>query len=177
LRQSRLDGLGDRDRSLSPEGDGAWDTLLTTISPDPQPPSMGSSFASTTASAVASASSQARSSGTSATTVDGPEDASFENVCDLIESRDPSSETDEDEEDMYELRDNVSASREQFWRSYTDMVTERAERVARHSGQSDADGLGGMQRIVRRLARREDIPDEWWQEAGLSRTLSREATR
>jgi hypothetical protein len=36
-------------------------------------------------------------------------------------------------------------------------------------------GIGGMQRIVRNLARREDIPDEWWAEAGLSRTLSREA--
>lgn len=29
----------------------------------------------------------------------------------------------------------------------------------------------GMQRIVRSLARREDIPDEWWAEAGLSRNL------
>jgi hypothetical protein len=33
-------------------------------------------------------------------------------------------------------------------------------------------GIGGMQRIVRNLARREDIPDEWWAEAGLSRTLA-----
>ncbi len=37
-------------------------------------------------------------------------------------------------------------------------------------------GIGGMQRIVSNLARREDIPDEWWAEAGLSRTLSREAS-
>lgn len=36
-------------------------------------------------------------------------------------------------------------------------------------------GIGGMQHIVRSLARREDIPDEWWAEAGLSRTLPREA--
>lgn len=33
------------------------------------------------------------------------------------------------------------------------------------------DDLTGMQRIVRSLARREDIPDGWWAEAGLSRTL------
>jgi hypothetical protein len=32
-----------------------------------------------------------------------------------------------------------------------------------------------MQLIVRRLARREDIPDEWWLEAGLSRTLGDDA--
>jgi hypothetical protein len=37
-------------------------------------------------------------------------------------------------------------------------------------------GIGGMQRIVRNLARREDIPDEWWADAGLSRTLAREAS-
>ncbi|KAF4582251.1 hypothetical protein GQ602_006875 [Ophiocordyceps camponoti-floridani] len=38
-----VDGLGDRDRSLSPE---VWDTLLSTLTPDPQPPSAGSSFSS-----------------------------------------------------------------------------------------------------------------------------------
>ena len=42
-----LNGLGDRNRSLSPEG---WDTLLSTLTPDPQAPSAGSSFASTAAS-------------------------------------------------------------------------------------------------------------------------------
>lgn len=40
----RQDGLGDRDRSLSPERDDVWNTLLSTITPDPQPPSVGSSF-------------------------------------------------------------------------------------------------------------------------------------
>ncbi|KJR82891.1 uncharacterized protein SPSK_04014 [Sporothrix schenckii 1099-18] len=40
----------------------------------------------------------------------------------------------------------------------------------------DTLGIGGMQHIVRSLARREDIPDEWWAEAGLSRTLPREAS-
>ncbi|SPN97510.1 uncharacterized protein DNG_01024 [Cephalotrichum gorgonifer] len=41
------DGLGDRERSMSPDPNGTWDTLLTTLTPDPQPPSAGSSFAST----------------------------------------------------------------------------------------------------------------------------------
>jgi len=30
---------------------------------------------------------------------------------------------------------------------------------------------GGLRRIVHSLARREDIPDEWWAEVGLSRNL------
>lgn len=47
-RAAPLDGLGDRERSLSPDANGTWDTLLTTLTPDPQPPSAGSSFASTT---------------------------------------------------------------------------------------------------------------------------------
>lgn len=43
-------GLGDRIHSPSPE---AWDTLLTTLTPDPQPPSANSSFASTAATQTA----------------------------------------------------------------------------------------------------------------------------
>lgn len=38
------------------------------------------------------------------------------------------------------------------------------------------DDWSGMQRIVRSLARREDIPDEWWTEAGLIRTLPQDGT-
>jgi len=40
-----IDGLGDRNRSLSPEED-HWDTLRSTLTPDPFPPSVGSSFTS-----------------------------------------------------------------------------------------------------------------------------------
>lgn len=177
FRVPRVDGLGDRDRSLSPEDDGAWETLLTTISPDPQPPSAGSSFASTSASAAASASSNARSSATSmATTMTGANDTTFETVCEYVETHSPASETEEEEGDLYELDDSRLAG-ERFWRGYADVVAARADRVARHSGHHDGDALGGMQRIVQRLARREDIPDEWWAEAGLSRTLPRELVR
>lgn len=48
-----FDGLGDRQRSFSPDDD-AWETLLTTIPDDDRVPSASSSFASTTASASAS---------------------------------------------------------------------------------------------------------------------------
>lgn len=55
LGNNQIDGLGDRHRSLSPEGDGVWDTLLSTLTPDPQGPSLGSSFASTTEALAAAA--------------------------------------------------------------------------------------------------------------------------
>src|SRR5690606_26327942 len=53
--QQSVDGLGDRQRSLSPPDDNAendtWETLLTTITPDEHLPSADSSFTSATASA------------------------------------------------------------------------------------------------------------------------------
>ena len=63
---SPVDGLGDRRRSFSPEDNAAWDTLLTTITPDERLPSASSSFTSATASA-ASFGSSARSSTTNLT--------------------------------------------------------------------------------------------------------------
>jgi hypothetical protein len=182
-RAARLDGLGDRDRSLSPEGDGAWETMLTTLTPDPQLPSAGSSFASV--SAGTSASSSAESSATSLTTLgsgQNPTDAAnaaIENVCDLLEDSQESSsvmsDTEvDDDEDIYELGDDA---RDRFWRSYVDVAPSRADRVARYHVAADFDNLGSMQRIVRALARREDIPDEWWAEAGLSRNFPRGTIR
>lgn len=44
-----------------------------------------------------------------------------------------------------------------------------------HSQTPNDNALHGMQMIVRNLARREDIPDEWWAGAGLSRTLPEES--
>jgi hypothetical protein len=179
-RLGRFDGLGDRDRSLSLDGDGAWETILTTLTPDPQLPSAGSSFAST--SAGASASSNAGSSGTSLTTIGSTPDPidmdhSIENACDVVDECSDLSDTEvEDEDDVYELHGDGLADNDRFWGSYADVVAARADRVARHSGATDADNLGGMQRIVARLARREDIPDEWWAGAGLSRILPRETT-
>lgn len=47
---STVDGLGDRERSFSPEVS-HWDTMLTTVAPDPRLPSADSSFTSAAASA------------------------------------------------------------------------------------------------------------------------------
>ncbi|RAL16489.1 uncharacterized protein BO97DRAFT_440255 [Aspergillus homomorphus CBS 101889] len=52
-QESAIDGLGDRQRSLSPDEDhanDAWETLLTTITPDTNLPSADSSFNSASAS-------------------------------------------------------------------------------------------------------------------------------
>ncbi|KAK4242531.1 hypothetical protein C8A03DRAFT_11256, partial [Achaetomium macrosporum] len=163
-----FDGLGDRNRSLSPEGDNVWDTLLSTLTPDPQPPSVGSSFASASASAAATQRSAAASSRTSFTTPDTAEDSTFEPPC---ESGCDNSDTEGDEEEEEEEEEEMPASLMRLGRrrTYADVV--RDDDPLELLG-----GIGGMQRIVRNLARREDIPDEWWAEAGLSRTLSREAS-
>ncbi|KAK0735554.1 hypothetical protein B0T21DRAFT_384376 [Apiosordaria backusii] len=159
---SGVDGLGDRTRSLSPEGDNAWETLLTTIAPDPQPPSVGSSFASATASAAATQSTVAASSRTSFT---NPETVDVEPAsgCD-------NSDTDEDELEE-DIRNFILPRARSSGRSWAD--------VARRNSSDDPSVFGGvevMQRLVRSLAQREDIPDDWWAEVGLSRTLSREAS-
>ncbi len=164
------DGLGDRNRSLSPEGDNIWGTLQSTVTPDPQPPSVGSSFASTTASASAAASQGAAtaSSRTSFTNPDLAEETGLEPPCD---SGCENSDTEGDEEDDMEQNPltRFASGLRVIRRSYAD--------VTRGSDDNIDDplellgGIGGMHRIVSNLARRQDIPDEWWQEAGLSRTL------
>ncbi|KAL2129602.1 hypothetical protein VTI74DRAFT_7536 [Chaetomium olivicolor] len=159
---TRLDGLGDRNRSLSPESDNVWETLLTTLTPDPQPPSVGSSFASASASAVTSQSTTAASSRTSLTTPDTTEEPLFEHQC---ESGCDNSDTEGEDDDLFMPSLHRSGYRPGFMQN--DTSDDPLERLG---------GIDGMQRIIRSMVRREDIPDEWWAEAGLSRTLSRETS-
>lgn len=245
-RAREISGLGDRDRSPSPEG---WDTLLTTLTPDPQPPSAGSSFASTAASQSAGV-----SSSTSLTTPGTREESAVDPACDSgcensdtegpdyehpdfarirrrreelsrrVRVRVPNLAADGPVDGPVETRSirregsatsSRAASRRQ--RPADDLMVAAAVdgngslslshlRGQRHGwigqlsvGTSD-DELGldrrslnregsavsgnntsqgeddwlGMRRIVQSLARREDIPDEWWAEAGLNRTLPRD---
>lgn len=160
-----MDGLGDRDRSLSPEGDSVWDTLQSTLTPDPQPPSVGSSFASTNASAAASQTT-ASSSNTSITNpdeeVEPPCDPVAENLLDTDDDGD-----EEAEEHPTETSRRPTPHSER--RSYADVVAalpagdDRTERL---------EWLSDMQRIVQGLASRQDIPDQWWAAAGLSRSMT-----
>jgi len=174
-----FDGLGDRNRSLSPEGDQHWNTLLTTITPDPQPPSLGSSFASASALASAAASQDAgtNSSRTSFESPDMLEDSAFdaEPPCESgCEGSDTEGDEDDEENPLTRFPSGLRGGR----RTYADVT--RSSRSSRSSTREQSlemlGGIDGMQRIVSNLARREDIPDEWWAEAGLSRTLSREAS-
>jgi hypothetical protein len=66
--------------------------------------------------------------------------------------------------------------RELFWEGYADVVVRRAARVWSVAGERESSGLelDGMQRIVGRLARREDIPEGWWGAVGLRRVMERE---
>jgi hypothetical protein len=171
-RRSYTDGLGDRDRSLSPEGDNVWETLLTTLTPDPQPPSVGSSFASASASASAAASQGAATASSRTSFTADTAEASFEPPCEDSGRENSDTEGDDD--------DDVEASALRSFRALNERVYNRSfAAVTRNTDDSPLEmlgGIGGMQRIVSNLARREDIPDEWWAAAGLSRTLSREAS-
>lgn len=162
--QSPVDGLGDRNRSLSPEDEGVWDTLLSSITPDPQPPSVGTSFASTSAPASGPTSQNTEASAntshtntTAPTSIDALE-FDFEPPC---ESGGDNSDTEGEDDELPQL------VLRRFGRSYADVTRSQRE-------EDDLEIMGGvesMQRIVRNLARREDIPDEWWADAGLSRSL------
>ncbi|KAI1270673.1 hypothetical protein F5Y18DRAFT_19113 [Xylariaceae sp. FL1019] len=205
LRAARVryvDGLGDRDRSLSPDADGgAWDTLQSTLTPDPQPPSVGSSFASTNASAAASQSAEATSLNTSITDTEPPCDPVADNDesdaddapaprfmrDDLRPSRHPSDNADRSlfSRSTSAPRPRTESSRPSppyGTRSYADVAADLQEEMqSRQTPEApDVSGtaaeaerwLSGMHRIISGLASSRDIPDEWWTQAGLSRSMS-----
>ena len=103
--QSHVDGLGDRRRSFSSEDD-AWDTLLTTITPDERVPSVHSSFTSATASASASVAPNHASSNSYGTLVNLPP-LSVSNaelyLCDNSDSEDSLSDNESAPVTMHEL--------------------------------------------------------------------------
>ncbi len=75
--QSNFDGLGDRERSFSPDDD-PWETMLTTIPLDERIPSAHSSFTSTTASSSSISSNPTSSFGT---TITAPSTGAGVEVC------------------------------------------------------------------------------------------------
>ncbi|KAL6702338.1 hypothetical protein J3F84DRAFT_357464 [Trichoderma pleuroticola] len=229
-RSHATNGLGDRDRSLSPE---VWDTLLTTLTPDPQPPSASSSFASaavpqatapTPATAPANANAPpppsapalpdelvdgACESGHEVSddedewysqlpaamhtspyfrrpfrrrpavpeyNLDGPSDGPLDEV------QSDQSQTSRPGHSLHDSRTNGYALLlTNGWLTQAGSEDERgADRLRPNREGSTGSGPAaqtgdeewlGMRRIVQSLAAREDIPDEWWAEAGLNRTL------
>ena len=172
-----MDGLGDRNRSLSPEGDEVWDVLQSTLTPDPQPPSIGSSFASATTSATASQNISANSSANLSvnTSVTSP-DVDLEPPCDheFDESQDDG-DADEAADQRTELPGRPTPRDR---RSYADVASEMTSDFAPADDGGDRtpdpEWLANMYDIVSGLASRQDIPDEWWAHAGLSRSMSHE---
>lgn len=218
-----IDGLGDRQRSMSPE---MWDTLLSTMTPDPEPPSVSSSFASfpTSQSHNTNASSfSVPDSGPRAAEGFLPEPPR-DSACEDSDAEDPAAPNGEQssEHRIESRRDGPSegfsvrrrhpeAERRAIIRGEPNLergsgtnddtlshgfprrhqlrvgwVGQLSVGAADAAGPSNTAGRGshgqvqpalhqddwsGMQLIVQRLAHREDIPDEWWLEAGLSRTL------
>ncbi|KAI1370500.1 hypothetical protein F4677DRAFT_438222 [Hypoxylon crocopeplum] len=159
-----LGGLGDRDRSVSPEGDEEmWDTLQATVTPDPHPPSVGSSFVSTTASTSAS---QGPTGLSSHTPITSPGEEA-EPPCDPVNDQDSHTEGGEDVDAQGPREDRPQRPAPYDGRSYAEVATNASSDIT--VLPSAPEWLELMHLIVRGLAHRDDIPDEWWAQAGLNR--------
>ncbi|KAK5689196.1 hypothetical protein LTS12_028907 [Elasticomyces elasticus] len=208
-RESAIDGLGDRERSLSPDVDDddddhahdAWETLLTTITPDANLPSNESSFASASASAMNPSRHRAAADSAGNAPQALPLTASLSgrdreamrmvlnpypeylNPCDYPTSSDSESDSE------VNLEESQSSRRRRRTPHLPSMDTLRQTHdlnstmssqpppistfsFSFYDSTSDPD-FQQMQAILDRLARREEIPEHWWAAAGLSRTVGR----
>lgn len=181
-RDSTIDGLGDRQRSPSPDVErenDAWETLLSTITPDANPPSTDTSFSSMVtaetrrnASTLASSMLPPNSAPTSLVHLALDPYPSTLHPCDL-------SSSDEDDEDTpvnYHRYINSANPTISLLRPgvYSTMSSHPPIPTISFSLSDSGDtDLQQMRAILDRLARREDIPDDWWAGAGLSRTIGR----
>ncbi|CAG7932639.1 unnamed protein product [Penicillium olsonii] len=173
-----IGGLGDRQRSPSPDGEresDAWDTLLSTITPDANLPSNDSSFASNSASVTApdtrNAAFPTRPPGLTfrPATLDPYPD--HLNPCDF-------SSSDDDDAPSYDSRltgmrgvhERVRRDRNSTLSAHPPLPT-LARTLSDHRHQSDE--IQQMQDILDRLASREDVPDNWWAAVGVTPTLNR----
>ena len=147
--QVTVDGLGDRRRSFSPDDD-AWDTLLTTITPDERIPSVHSSFTSASASASASnapnpptSTSYSSSARVDPTLSSDPMDLY---LCENFEDTDSEDSLTEEEisarpSSSYYAMDHPYLPRPRAMpsRRYDPVFSDRAERLARYRRLADAD--------------------------------------
>lgn len=204
--QPTIDGLGDRQRSASPDDDldNAWETLLTTLTPDPNLPSAESSFTSTAASANtnrshATGSTRRRHSSQTRRPPSGPSATvhmvlepypEFFNPCELP---DYATDSDTEAESDLDLRRSGSRQRRHPRARLLDSTSaigstqdsqppiprlrsSQTSTLPSISSFVSHDPSSGvdMQAIVERLAQRGEIPDNWWAAAGLSRTIGRQ---
>ena len=186
-RESAIDGLGDRQRSLSPDAEpttDAWDLLLSTITPDVNLPSTDTSFSSTASATDASRNGTSRNSGASTqTTVPSPMPSSrdirigLDPYPDHLHPCDLSSSDDEDTPVNYHRmlgRSGLPLSLRRSPGLPSTMGSQPPLPAVSFSFGAEADSdIQQMQAILDRFARRQDIPEDWWAGAGLSRTIGR----
>ncbi|KAJ5144004.1 uncharacterized protein N7515_002791 [Penicillium bovifimosum] len=174
-RDPITDGLGDRQRSPSPDGDrnlGDWQTLLLTMIPDATPPSTDTSFASNSAPAADDPRNDVPHDFLSGPMIEAAANRAEFRIQPLLDSLNCDFSSDDEEPPI---------SYNQFLANRRRLHSQRST-ISRHPpfptiatllDQNQDDELHHMQVILDRLARREDIPDDWWAAAGLSRTLDR----
>ncbi|OQE92076.1 hypothetical protein PENNAL_c0008G05810 [Penicillium nalgiovense] len=194
-RDPVVDGLGDRQRSPSPDGEretDAWETLLSTITPDATLPSTNTSFASTSAAAPDISRNARPRSSVNLTQPMNAEAAhshfGLDPYPDQLNPCDFSSD-DEDHPSLREFmgRAGIIPDPHSTMSSHPPVpiptimpasVLALSDGHDQNPSLSDRrhqnDDLHHMQVILDRLARREDIPDDWWAAAGLARTLDRD---
>ncbi|KAJ6108041.1 hypothetical protein N7523_009364 [Penicillium sp. IBT 18751x] len=181
-RESAIDGLGDRQRSLSPsverDSDDAWETLLSTITPDTTLPSADTSFSSSSAATTNHRRNpSSRSFGTTSQTQ--PSSRAIHLALDPYPDHLNPCDYSSDDEDtpvnyhrMIGPGPRLSLRRSPGTSSTMSSHPPIPTISFSFSDSGDSD-LQQMQAILDRLARREDIPDDWWAGAGLSRTMGR----
>ncbi|KOS47583.1 hypothetical protein ACN38_g1439 [Penicillium nordicum] len=193
-RDPVADGLGDRQRSPSPDAEretDAWETLLSTITPDATLPSTDTSFTSTSAAAPDISRNARPRSSVNLTQPMTAEAArahfGLDPYPDQLNPCDFSSSDDEDAPSTFqEFMGRISRHPDQNSTmsnhppvpvvipasvlAFSDSRRQNPSLSDRHHQNDD---LHHMQVILDRLARREDIPDDWWAAAGLARTLDR----
>ncbi|KAL4927223.1 uncharacterized protein BDV17DRAFT_134973 [Aspergillus undulatus] len=194
-----IDGLGDRQRSVDLDDDhanDAWETLLTTMAPDTNLPSADSSF--TSASASGTNDSRNGTSRSSATSLDPLQNSlhttiptvhmtldpyqEYPNPCDYSSTSGSDTESDGEitQQSLYRryrrrMRQVESMRRAQNLQSAMNNPPSIPTISFAFSDSSQDNELQDMQAILGRFARREDIPDDWWAAAGLTRTIGQRA--
>ncbi|KZF25665.1 hypothetical protein L228DRAFT_236739 [Xylona heveae TC161] len=170
-----MDGLGDRERSFSPEDD-PWETLLTTITPDTQLPSPDS-FSSALASASSFTSNPATTGGLHLPPLSSESSASI-HICDVpteFEDSDTEAEGDADRnhgnpssrpvQSLFGLSDNIRDGSEDSSRVPHDYLDRRGFETYNREHE-----LQQLQSILSRLGRMNNTLRE---SAGLTRPESR----
>ncbi|KAM5437680.1 hypothetical protein MferCBS31731_005439 [Microsporum ferrugineum] len=180
-----------------PDVSDTWARLLNTIPLDNHLPSADSSFTSATASASASASRSSTAAPTSLTPSSSFGSSassrmhimfdpfpSFSANCDFISSSENSDTEADDDLERYQNRArNQSRSQTQTQnqaQTQADSNTSpdsSAPTASSFTLENEAAGLQLLHDTLNLLSRRDDIPDEWWATAGLTRIITRELNR